>query len=73
MTTFNPPRKARVIDAKFRQHGSVLMRMGLAKQEFRAVGEENGNIVVHPDDLSSSKEESFTLRRDIVEFPSEES
>lgn len=68
MIPFESPRKARVVDLKFKLYGDVLARMGLARQEFLAVGEENGNIVVHPDDVISGKN-LRTLRRDIVEFP----
>ena len=65
---FKSPRQARVKGRKFQQYSSVLFGMGLEKPEFRAIGEKDGNIVVHPDDLSSPPKEPFTLRRDIVEF-----
>lgn len=73
MIAYNPPRQARVKDDKFRQFGNSLARMGLVKPDFRATGEENGNIVVDPKDLSFPPSKPFTLRRDIVEFVQDES
>lgn len=74
-TTFTPPRQARIIDSKYQQFGSTLARMGLVKQEFRAVGEtlDRSQVFVHPEDVSLLPNgEPLAIRRDIVEFPSEE-
>ena len=66
--TFDPPRQARILPAKFVRFRSALEGMGLAKQEFRAVGEDGGVVLVHPGDLSGSREGPLLIRRDIVEI-----
>lgn len=71
MITFTPPKKARIIDSKYHQFDSTLARMGLAKPEFRAVGEtrDKSQVFVHPDDINlPSNGGDFAIRRDIVQF-----
>lgn len=71
---FNPPRLARVKEDKFRQHGDTLARMGLVKSEFHVTELREDSVVVDPSDVRSvSEDKPFTLRRDIVEFPQDES
>jgi len=65
------PRQARVRDVKWNQFGHQLRQMGLAGQEFHAVNADEGQVTVDPSDLSKSKGEPFTLRRDLVEFVGE--
>lgn len=70
-----PIRQARIFDHKFSQYKHVLAeRMGLAKQEFRALeSKERDQLIIHPDDLSRPFDHPVTIRKDLVQFVDEES
>ena len=70
---FNPPRQARIPDVKFARFAPALARMGLPRQEFRLIGEGQGVVFVHPEDLSPLAGEALPIRRDIVEIVGDES
>ena len=73
--SFDPPRQARIKGPVFVLRCETLKRMGLLRQEFRAVEQtpDGSKVIVHRGDLSPSAPNPFPLRSDIVEFTTEES
>lgn len=73
MIPLDPPKQVRIRDAVYSRFAATLTRIGLPRQEFRVVEEGDDVVVVDPRDLSSpSKDGPFFIRRDIIEFPTEE-
>jgi hypothetical protein len=70
---FDPPRSARIREAKHQLFAGTLANLGLHSQEFRAIGQEGNRIIVHPDDVSAAAPRPFGVREDIVEFTDDES
>lgn len=69
-TVFDHPVRARIMDMPYVRYGATLVRLGLPTREFRVISENRaeGEVVVHPEDLSSPSVVPFKLRRDIVEY-----
>ncbi len=68
-TTYDAPVPARILDGAYARFGSALRAKGLERQEFRATGTQDGNVIVHPEDLSGPTADPCIIRRDLVEFP----
>ena len=67
MTPFKPPRLARIRSSEYARYSDIFARMGLESQEFRVIGENQGQVLVHPED-HLPREKDVTVRKGAVEF-----
>ncbi len=74
ITTFTPPKHARIIDLKYARFADAFARMGLTTQKFRAIGqtEDGKRVFVYSDELTMPVGEPLSIRGDMVEFTEQE-